>query len=398
MVQISRDLHRDGKKVVFTNGCFDLLHAGHVRYLEGARSLGDCLIVGLNSDDSTRALKGPGRPFVTEGDRAEILAALECVDYITIFDETTASAIIREVCPDVYAKGGDIVADQVPEAEAVKECGAEIVILAKTEGMSTSEIARRIRSARGSDTESGKDLRIVGMIPSRLAATRLPNKPLLEIAGKPMIQWVYERAMGSKLLSEVLVATPDDEIRRCVESFGGKVVLTSHTHRSGTDRLCEAVRKHGGDLIVNIQGDEPLLDSDTIDKLIGVMLDLPDAPMGSLMCRISDEQEVNDPAVVKVVTDRSGNALYFSRARIPFPRNAGESSVYKHIGIYAYRRHCLLALSALEQTPLERSESLEQLRALENGFRIKMVETESSPVSVDTPEDLERVRRLLASN
>jgi len=241
-------------------------------------------------------------------------------------------------------------------------------------------------------------LRIVGMIPSRLAATRLPNKPLLEIAGKPMIQWVYERAMGSKLLSEVLVATPDDEIRRCVESFGGKVVLTSHTHRSGTDRLCEAVRKHGGDLIVNIQGDEPLLDSDTIDKLIGVMLDLPDAPMGSLMCRISDEQEVNDPAVVKVVTDRSGNALYFSRARIPFPRNAGESSVYKHIGIYAYRRHCLLALSALEQTPLERSESLEQLRALENGFRIKMVETESSPVSVDTPEDLERVRRLLASN
>ena len=394
--RISSELREQGKKIVFTNGCFDLLHAGHVRYLEEARSLGDCLIVGLNSDDSMHTLKGPTRPFVPELDRAEMLAGLSCVDYVVIFGETTASAIIREVCPQVYAKGGDIVADQVPESGALSECGAAIVILSKVEGISTSQIADRIRAASAAESEPSRNLRIVGMIPSRLAATRLPDKPLLDIAGKPMIQWVYERAKGFEVVERSANSDPGREIQRCVESFGGTVVLTSDTHRSGTDRLCEAARKHGGDLIVNIQGDEPLLDSDEIDLLVGAMLDTPDAPMGSLMCRISDEHELEDPAAVKVVTDRFRNALYFSRARIPFPRNPNESPVFKHIGIYAYRLHCLLAFAALEQTPLEKSESLEQLRALENGYRIKMVETKSSPISVDTLEDLERVRILLA--
>ncbi|HEY3297836.1 MAG TPA: 3-deoxy-manno-octulosonate cytidylyltransferase [Armatimonadota bacterium] len=389
------DLRRNGSRIVLTNGCFDLIHAGHVRYLEEARSLGDCLVVAVNSDDSVRALKGAGRPYISDLERAEMLAGLGCVDYVTVFEETTASAVIRELKPHIYAKGGDIVADQVPESDALAEVGAEIAVLSKVEGRSTSELVKKIRSVSPASDETDKPVRVVGMIPARLAATRLPNKPLIDIAGKPMIQWVYERAKGASLLSEVIVATPDEEIRECVESFGGTAVMTSHTHRSGTDRLCEAARKYGGDLIVNIQGDEPLLDSDAINLLADMMLKSPDLPMGSLMCRISSEDEFDDPAVVKVVTDRFGNALYFSRARIPYPRNPDESKVFKHIGIYAYRKHFLLALAALDQTPLEKSESLEQLRALENGYRIRMAETTFSPTSVDTPEDLDSVRRIL---
>jgi len=236
---------------------------------------------------------------------------------------------------------------------------------------------------------------VIGMIPARLAATRLPNKPLLDIAGKPMIQWVYERARESQYLTDVVVATPDEEILNCVESFGGKAVMTSAGHKSGTDRLCEAARKLGGDIILNIQGDEPLLDSVSIDLLAKTMLDSPEVLMASLMCTLDDEAEIDDPAVVKVITDINGYALYFSRSRIPYPRSTENAVTFKHIGIYAYKRDFLLTLAALDQTPLEKTESLEQLRALENGYRIKMVQTDFSPTSVDTPEDLERVRRIL---
>lgn len=393
---ILEGLRGEGKKIVFTNGCFDLVHAGHVRYLSEAKELGDCLVVALNSDDSVFMLKGAERPYIDELDRADLIAALSCVDYVTIFGETTASDIIKELHPHIYAKGGDVVADQIPEKDAVESCGGEVVILSKVEGKSTSSIVRQIRSAPTEcASRSSEPCRVVGMIPARLAATRLPNKPLLDIAGKPMIQWVYERACAVKSLDDVLVATPDDEIRKCVESFGGTVVMTSHTHNSGTDRLCEATRKVGGDIIVNIQGDEPLLDSSAISELVEMMLKYPEVPMGSMLCCLTDEAEYSDPAVVKVVTDRYGDALYFSRSRIPFPRNPSVGRTFKHIGIYAYRRHFLLSLAALEQTPLEKSESLEQLRALENGYRIRMVETSFSPTSVDTPEDLERVREVL---
>ena len=237
--------------------------------------------------------------------------------------------------------------------------------------------------------------RTIGIIPARLAATRLPNKPLLDIAGKPMIQWVYERASGASLMDEVMVATPDEEIFKCVEAFGGKAVMTAPGHRSGTDRLAEVARVIEADLIVNIQGDEPLLDSNAIDLLVQAMIDSPSVPMGSLMCPLKDAHEEDDPAVVKVVTDIEGFALYFSRAKIPYPRDPEAASAYKHIGIYAYRREFLIAFAGLAPTPLERAESLEQLRALENGYRIKMVETSFSPTSVDTPEDLERVRKIL---
>jgi 3-deoxy-manno-octulosonate cytidylyltransferase (CMP-KDO synthetase) len=389
------DLRQNGKRIVFTNGCFDILHIGHLRYLEEARGLGDVLIVGLNTDDSVHRLKGPERPFVPEFERAEMLSGFECVDYVALFNEPTAIALIEELRPDIYVKGGDYTSlDQIPEAQTVQAYGGEIVIVQETKGKSTTELVSQVRVlTNGRPRDEG--CRCVGIIPARLAATRLPNKPLLDIAGKPMIQWVYERAQAASLLDEVMVATPDEEIVQAVEAFGGKAVMTSPAHRSGTDRLAEVARTLDADVIVNIQGDEPLLDSRAIDLLARTMLDSPDVPMGSLMCPLADEHEENDPAVVKVVTDGEGMALYFSRARIPYPRDPDAAQARKHIGIYAYRRDFLIAYSGMEPTPLERAESLEQLRALENGFRIKMVETDFSPTSVDTPEDLDKVRKIL---
>ena len=392
------ELRQSGKTIVFTNGCFDILHIGHLRYLQEAKALGDCLVVGLNTDESVRQLKGPDRPFVSEFERAEMLAGFQCIDWITLFSEVTAIDLIKELRPNIYVKGGDYTdLNQIPEAETVQSIGAEIVIVPKIEGRSTTSLVQNLRVGAKRFTPQGEMLRpgkAIGIIPARLAATRLPNKPLLDIAGKPMIQWVYERAKCAKLLDEVLVATPDEEILKCVESFGGKAVMTSAAHRSGTDRLAEAAESLDADLILNIQGDEPLLDPSAVDALVEAMIRLPNVLMGSLMCRL-DVEEDDDPAVVKVVTDQEGFALYFSRARIPYPRDREAAEPRKHIGIYAYRRDFLIAFPRMDPTPLEKAESLEQLRALENGCRIMMVETTFSPTSVDTQEDLERVRKTL---
>ena len=395
--EILADLKREGKTIVFTNGCFDILHIGHLRYLREAKSLGDYLVVGLNSDNSVRQLKGPGRPIIPEDERAEMLAGFECVDYVTIFDEPTAINLVADFKPDVYVKGGDYTAlHQIPEAHTVTKNGGKVLIVPEVKGNSTTKLVSQMKElSEPEDRTPVREIKAIGVIPARLAATRLPNKPLLDIAGKPMIQWVYERAKGSPLLADVLVATPDPEVYQCVESFGGKAVMTSSEHRSGTDRVAEAARYLDADLIVNIQGDEPLLSSEAIDKLVQAMSELPDVPMGSLMCPLSNKREEEDPSVVKVVTDLQGFALYFSRSKIPYPRHPEFVQPKKHIGIYAYRRDFLLKFTKLEPTPLEKTESLEQLRALENGYKIKMIETTFSPVSVDTPEDLDHVRHLL---
>ncbi len=394
--QIVNELKQQGKKVVFTNGCFDILHIGHLRYLEEARELGDCLIVGLNTDDSIRQLKGSERPFVNEFERAEMLSGFGCVDYVVLFNELTADNIISKIEPDIYTKGGDIAADQIPEAETVKKYGGKIVVLSKTEGKSTTKLVSQVRNiASDINVRSERKDRIAGLIPARLAATRLPNKPLLDIAGKPMIQWVYEHALEADLLDEVLVATPDEEIFQCVESFGGKAIMTSPLHKSGTDRLAEAARKISANIIINIQGDEPLLESSTINMLAEAMLSEPNVPMASLMCKISDPREEEDASVVKVVVDAKQMALYFSRSKIPYQRCETSAVVNKHIGVYAYRLDFLLAYANMEQTPLEIAESLEQLRALENGCKIKMVETSFSPTSVDTHDDLLYVKNIL---
>jgi 3-deoxy-manno-octulosonate cytidylyltransferase (CMP-KDO synthetase) len=235
------------------------------------------------------------------------------------------------------------------------------------------------------------------IIPARLAATRLPDKPLALIAGKPMIQHVYERARRARDFAEVLVATPDQEILEAVAAFGGKAVLTSPDHRTGTDRVAEAAAHlpETVTVVVNVQGDEPLLDPATIEAVAAPLLADDALVMVSLMCPLPEGRE-SDPNTVKVVTDSRGFALYFSRSPLPYRRNLDAPYTARlHVGLYAYRRDFLPIVTRLQPTPLELAESLEQLRVLESGYRIRMVESDRAPESVDTPEDLERVRALI---
>ena len=237
-------------------------------------------------------------------------------------------------------------------------------------------------------------MKVLCVIPARFASTRLPGKPLKDIAGKPMVVRVYERASQAGLVDETLVATDDERIKDAVEAAGGRAMLTRADHATGTDRLAEVAEAYPQvDLIVNVQGDEPLIEPGLIDQLAGLFADEPDLQMATVKTEMKDVDEQRNPNNVKVVCDKAGYALYFSRSLMPYPRKGG-CPVYKHIGIYAYRREFLLKYAKMEPTPLEKAESLEQLRALENGFRIKVVETKASFVGVDTPEDLERVNEI----
>ncbi len=246
-------------------------------------------------------------------------------------------------------------------------------------------------------------MRVTAVIPARYASTRFPGKPLVDLCGKPMIQWVYERTARCLAVNRVIVATDDERIASAVRAFGGEVVMTRADHSTGTDRLAEVAAQIESALIVNVQGDEPLIDPRMIEQAIEPMRRNPGVPMGTLKSRILTAEEYLSPNVVKVVTDRNDYALYFSRAPIPFGRDVidqletkfAEIEAYKHIGLYVYRRDFLLTYHKLAPTPLEQLEKLEQLRALENGFRMKVAETKLTSFGVDTPEDLERVRQLL---
>ena len=237
-------------------------------------------------------------------------------------------------------------------------------------------------------------------IPSRYGSSRFPGKPLALIRGVPMIQHVYERALNCPEIDGVYVATDDERIRQCVLDFGGQVLMTRKNHLSGTDRIAEAARlihARDEDLIVNVQGDQPLFNPSIIAALVAPLRKDKTIHMSTLKIRISDERELSNPNHVKVVTDRDGFALYFSRATIPFYRDgdsAGEH--FKHLGIYAYRMEFLKAFVELPIGHLESAEKLEQLRALENGYRIKVVETSLDSVEVDTPDDIRRVEALIA--
>jgi 3-deoxy-manno-octulosonate cytidylyltransferase (CMP-KDO synthetase) len=242
-------------------------------------------------------------------------------------------------------------------------------------------------------------LQIVAVIPARFASSRLPGKPLADIGGRPMIEHVYRRAAAATTISRVIVATDDLRIATRVNEFGGSVRLTKATHATGTDRLAEVVASLDCDIVVNVQGDEPLLDPRAIDQVVDSLVADPSAQITTLYRRIVNQSELSDPNVVKVVVDRGGFALYFSRAAIPSVRDprGGWPPLYRHIGLYAYRRSALLVLASLEPTPLERAEALEQLRALEHGIRIKAIETTYDSIGVDTPGDLEQVRRLMSA-
>ncbi|MCY3846121.1 MAG: 3-deoxy-manno-octulosonate cytidylyltransferase [Acidobacteria bacterium] len=238
----------------------------------------------------------------------------------------------------------------------------------------------------------------VAIIPARYGSTRLPGKVLADIGGRPMVEHVYRRAAAATGIGRVLVATDDSRVAQAVSAFGGDVRMTRSDHPSGLDRLAEVADLLTSEIVVNVQGDEPLVDPSLIDAVVEALA-APSVDIATPRCPITTADELGDPNAVKVVTDRAGDALYFSRGPIPHRRDGGGAGVlgFRHVGLYAYRRSCLLDLARLDPTPLERSEQLEQLRALESGFRIRMVETPSAPAGVDTPADLNRVRQLFAS-
>jgi len=242
---------------------------------------------------------------------------------------------------------------------------------------------------------------VVAIIPARYHSNRFEGKPLALINGKPMIQHVVERAQTVSLLSRVVVATDDQRIANCVKQFGGEYVITRDDHVSGSDRLAEAaelldISEH--DVVVNIQGDQPLFDAEVIEQVARPLLDDPSLPMSTLIYKIIRAEEINDPNHVKTVFDHENNALYFSRSPVPFQRNPEEGIVptyYKHLGFYAYRKGFLLTFVALPEGEWERFEKLEQLRALEYGYRIKVILTQHDSIEVDTLEDLRRVETFI---
>ncbi len=247
---------------------------------------------------------------------------------------------------------------------------------------------------------------ILAVIPARYGSTRFPGKSLAMIRDKPMIQWVYERTKSSTLISTVIVATDDERIRQAVLSFGGEAIMTSPDHTTGTDRIAEVAGKYSCDIIVNVQGDEPLIQPEMIDQAIQPLLDDQSVPMSTLCKRIVSDDEAFDPNVVKVVFDTHGFALYFSRAPIPWDRDGWTGKVfgsdfamtkpmYKHIGLYVYRKDFLLQYARMPQTPLETAEKLEQLRVLEQGYKIRTVITQYDSFGVDIPGDLSKILKRL---
>lgn len=236
---------------------------------------------------------------------------------------------------------------------------------------------------------------VIGVVPARWGSLRFPGKPLAPILGKPMLQRVYEGVTACRLIDQILIATDDERIATAAESFGARAVMTSRDHRSGTERVAEAVSNVAGSVVVNIQGDEPLLQPGSIDRLVNEMISDPTVEMATLACRFDNETDLANDSFVKVVLDRNGNAIYFSRSIIPYVIGDRPFDFYKHIGVYGYRRDALDAFVSCPPSPLEIAESLEQLRALEHGVRIRIVKVEGWGPGVDTPEDIERVERML---
>lgn len=241
-------------------------------------------------------------------------------------------------------------------------------------------------------------MKFLGVIPSRYASTRLEGKPLKDICGHTMVEWVYKRALKSKL-DGVVVATDDERIVDEVKSFGGNVILTRKDHINGTSRIAEVCETYTDyDVIVNIQGDEPLIEPDMINSIIDSFIEDNTIPMSTLKYKLTDMAEIENPNAVKVVTDKNDFAIYFSRSIIPYPRNLNMDNYYKHVGIYGYKRDFVMEYAKMASTPLELSESLEQLRVLENGYKIKVLETPYKIIGVDTQEELERVREYITKN
>lgn len=236
------------------------------------------------------------------------------------------------------------------------------------------------------------------IIPARYGSSRLEGKPLIVVQGKPIIQWVYEKAAMSELADIIIVATDDSRIFDAVKAFDGNVEMTSVNHKCGSDRIREVAERHPEiSYIVNLQGDEPLITPESIDEVIRNVKDDIAADISTLIRPLTDENEINNPNLVKCVRDLNGFALYFSRSKIPYERNTGIAEFWGHLGIYGYKRDALFKMTSLPQSPLEKTESLEQLRALENGMKIKTSVVNFVPVGIDTKEDLEKFKEIVSS-
>ena len=234
------------------------------------------------------------------------------------------------------------------------------------------------------------------IIPARYGSTRLPAKALIEVEGKPIIQYVWEKAMASKLATEVIIATDNELIINACENFGANAIMTDVNHKCGSDRIAEVAKKRPDiDYIINVQGDEPLITPDSIDACIKALLENDDADISTLIRVVDDENELNNPNVVKCVKNLAGFAMYFSRSKIPYERNIENHEFYAHMGIYGYKRDALFRMTNLSQTSLEKTESLEQLRALDNGMRIITAVVKDSAVGIDTAEDVELFKEKL---
>lgn len=431
-----------GERIVFTNGCFDVLHAGHVELLHAARRHGDFLVVGLNSDASVKRLKGASRPVNEQAARAQVLAAMQDVGAVCIFEDDTPVALLEAVCPHVHVKGGDYRPDDLPEAAAVRALGGEIIIVPLRAELSTTRTLEKLRAgASDISTKNGADAnqqkttastadastadastavssaatscqaneaRCVLVIPARFGSTRFPGKPLQLLGGRPVIEHVVRAALRSEAEQPVLVATDDARIANAIaENFApgqAQAVMTRSDWSTGTERIAEAIETRFADLlekgerliVVNVQGDEPFIEPRHIDLLIAAMRDDPALPMATLATPLREPAQHDDPNVVKAVLDQNGDALYFSRLPIPFARDGaaaseGQPPRLRHLGIYAYSAQWLLKMARLPPSPLEEIEKLEQLRALENDVRIKVVLVENVVnIAIDTPHDLQQ--------
>jgi 3-deoxy-manno-octulosonate cytidylyltransferase (CMP-KDO synthetase) len=397
-------------KIVFTNGCFDILHIGHVALLEEARALGDLLIVGVNSDASVRRLKGDSRPINNAAARAGVLCALGDVDAVCVFEDDTPIPLLEDVRPDIHVKGGDYKIEDLPESDTIKKHGGEIVIVPLQKGFSTTNTLEALSTQHSALRTQNSEFKTVVIIPARYNSSRFPGKPLAKIGDKTVIERVVLAALETRAARPILVATDDARIANVIENnFSAAdaiAVMTSESCRTGTDRLAEVVREKFSDelserlIVVNVQGDEPFINPTHLDALINAMQDgsTPGASaprMTTLATRLESE-DAHDANVVKVVCAQNGDALYFSRWPIPFAREAAEQKNLprlRHLGVYAYEANWLLQMANLPPSPLEEIEKLEQLRALENGTPIRVVAVENVvPIAIDTPEDLEKAQ------
>ena len=432
--RLVREFKSTGRRVVFTNGCFDILHPGHLKTLASASGEGDILFVGLNSDSSVRRLKGRSRPVMSERDRAAMLCALQYVDYVIIFEEDTPGDLIETLRPDVLVKGGDWGHDEIVGRETVERGGGKVIRVKPLSGLSTTEILKKAaafntseysppagspvvdgaiqtKSASTSMAESpvvdgaiqtksvstsmAESPVVVGVIPARYASTRFPGKPLALIEGVPMVERVRRRAESAETVDRVIVATDDERIADVVRASGGEAFMTDPCAACGTDRVIEVAAKVPGDYFVNIQGDEPLLPPAAVDAAVKEACSAAGAMVVTLAVKTDDRQALRSVDVVKVTTGINGQALYFSRCGIPYRWDNENTEFLKHIGLYVFPRPVVESIPALPSSRLETLERLEQLRWLEAGIPIKVVMVNWNTVAVDRPEDIDQVEREL---